>query len=126
MAVCDPSATRIAYQQIVQGGAASNRFWLLLVSIGVALRALYLLSYRQWRDLARNAFELPMFSWLTAEKTLNFYRERPPIILQLFLAIAILVCGFVLVRGILGERRERHKPAANSGWSGLAMSGLLC
>ena len=85
----------------------SKRFWLLVVSIAVAVRALYLLSYRQWRDLARSAFELPMFSWLSAEKILNFYREQPQIILQLFLAIVILICGFVLLRHTLRERRER-------------------
>ena len=75
----------------------SNRFWILLVSIVTSGWVLWVLSYVRWSWLARNAYELPVLSWLTTEKILRDYRDRPEIIFELILASAILTCSFVLL-----------------------------
>jgi hypothetical protein len=81
-----------------------KRFWILLLSILASGRVLYLLSYVRWRGLA-NAYEVPMFSWLMAEKLLHSYLDHFEIIFELILASAILICACVLIRRFANERQ---------------------
>jgi len=89
----------------------STRFWILLVSILTSGWVLYVLSYVRWIWLARNAYELPIFSWLTTEKILRNYLERPEIIFELILASSILICGLVLLSRLRLSRKVRLKAA---------------
>ena len=82
-----------------------KRFWLLLLSILASGRVLYLLSYVRWRGWA-NAYDVPMFSWLMAEKLLHYYLDHLEIIFELILASAILICGCVLLRRSADERQS--------------------
>ena len=84
----------------------SARFWILLGSILTSGWVLYVLSYVRWSWLARNAYELPMFSWLPTEKILRDYLERPQIIFELILAFSILICGLVLLSRLRVSRKS--------------------
>lgn len=83
----------------------STRFWILLVSIIGSGWVLYDLGYVRWRFLAHIVLELPMFSWQTAKKIAPMYLEYPDIMFELILAIAILICGFEMLRRFARERR---------------------
>lgn len=88
----------------------STRFWILLISILVSGWVLYDLSYVRWRWLARNVYDLPILNWLTTEKILRSYLERPEIVVELILATTILISGLVLLCRLQLKRRINENP----------------
>jgi hypothetical protein len=82
----------------------STRLWILILSIVASGRVLYVLGYLRWRFLAHNAFELPMFTWSTVKKIWPVYLESPDEMFELILAVAVLICGFVMLRRFARER----------------------
>jgi uncharacterized membrane protein YidH (DUF202 family) len=84
----------------------SNRFWMLLISMLISGWVLYDLSYARWRWLARNVYDLPILNWLTTEKILRNYLERPEIVVELILATSILITGLVLLCRLRLRRKD--------------------